>query len=42
VMARACGHSRLDEFSLDDLATFDAKLAQLSGVAFSGFSSESG
>jgi methylamine---glutamate N-methyltransferase subunit C len=42
VMARACGHSRLDEFSLDDLATFDAKLAQLSGVAFSGFNSESG
>ena len=42
VMARACGHSRLDEFSLDDLATFDAKLAQLSGVAFSGFSPESG
>lgn len=42
VMARACGHSRFDEFNLDDLATFDAKLARLSGVEFSGFNSGSG
>lgn len=40
VMARACGHSNLNEFSSDDLATFDHKLAQLSGVEFSGFNPE--
>ena len=37
VLARACGHSSLNEFSLDDLATFDRKLSELSGIAFSGF-----
>lgn len=37
VMARACGHSHLNEFNRDDIATFDAKLAQLSGIEFSGF-----
>lgn len=37
VMARACGHSSLSDFAIDDLATFDQKLAELSGVAFSGF-----
>jgi len=36
-MARACGHSHLNEFNRDDIATFDAKLAQLSGIEFSGF-----
>ena len=40
VMARACGHSHLNEFNQDDLATFDAKLAQLSGIKFSGFDSD--
>ena len=40
VMARACGHSRLDGFCLEDLATFDEKLARLSGVDFSGFNSQ--
>jgi len=40
VMARACGHSHLNEFSHDDLATFDSKLAQLSGIEFSGFNPE--
>ncbi len=42
VMARACGHSHLAEFSYDDLATFDARLAQLSGITFSGFDPERG
>jgi CDGSH-type Zn-finger protein len=37
VMARACAHSHLNEFNRDDIATFDAKLAQLSGIEFSGF-----
>ncbi|NOY15414.1 MAG: glutamate synthase [Gammaproteobacteria bacterium] len=40
VMARACGHSHLNEFSSDDIATFDFKLAQLSGITFSGFDPE--
>ncbi|NOY62550.1 MAG: glutamate synthase [Gammaproteobacteria bacterium] len=38
VMARACGHSHLNEFTREDLATFDRQLAELSGVEFSGFS----
>lgn len=37
VMARACGYSHLNQFNKDDLATFDAALAQLSGIEFSGF-----
>ncbi|VAX11874.1 Glutamate synthase [NADPH] large chain [hydrothermal vent metagenome] len=37
VMARACGHSQLNQFTKDDLATFDPVLARLSGVEFSGF-----
>ncbi|MBK1877523.1 glutamate synthase-related protein [Pelagicoccus mobilis] len=36
VMARACGHSSLSEFSLDDLATWDRELSQLSGISYSG------
>lgn len=37
VMSRACGHSHLNQFNRDDLASFDPVLAQLSGVEFSGF-----
>jgi glutamate synthase domain-containing protein 2 len=36
VMARACGHSHLNQFALDDLATFDRELAAMSGIPFSG------
>lgn len=32
VLARACGHHRLAEFTLDDLTTFDRDFAYLSGV----------
>ena len=39
VMARACGHSHLNQFNEDDLATFNRRLAELSGVEFSGFDS---
>ncbi len=35
-LARACGHERLDEFSVDDLTTFDREMALLSGVAYGG------
>ncbi|MYL22391.1 glutamate synthase [Halomonas alkaliantarctica] len=36
VMARACGHSALSEFNPDDLATWNRKMAQLSGVVYAG------
>jgi glutamate synthase domain-containing protein 2/CDGSH-type Zn-finger protein len=37
VMARACGHSRLNQFNSDDLSTFSHELSQLSGIEYSGF-----
>ncbi len=40
VMARACGHSHLNEFNKDDLATFNHELSKLSGIAFSGFDAD--
>jgi glutamate synthase domain-containing protein 2 len=36
VMARACGHNALNQFSLDDLATFDRELAELAGLDYAG------
>ncbi len=36
VMARACGHARLADFTPDDLTTFKPDMAALSGVAFAG------
>lgn len=36
VMARACGHDHFDQFGKDDLATWNADMAKLSGVKFSG------
>ncbi|MDR5897619.1 glutamate synthase-related protein [Halomonas vilamensis] len=36
VMARACGHSSLSAFNLDDLATWNREMADLSGVSFAG------
>jgi len=36
VMARACGHSHLNQLNKDDLATWHYDIARLSGVAFSG------
>jgi len=40
VLARACGHSHLNHFSVDDLATCNHKLARLSGIEYSGFDLE--
>jgi glutamate synthase domain-containing protein 2 len=40
VMARACGYSHLKQFNIDDLATFDPVLAQLSGIEFAGYDSK--
>lgn len=38
VMARACGHSHLNQFTQEDLATWHREMAYLSGVKYSGFS----
>jgi len=36
VMARACGHSHLDQFTRDDLVTWRPDMERLSGVRFGG------
>ena len=36
VLARACGHTRLDQFCVDDLTTFETDMAALTGIAFGG------
>jgi glutamate synthase domain-containing protein 2 len=36
IMARACGHDHLSDFSLSDLTTWKHDMARLSGVAFAG------
>jgi glutamate synthase domain-containing protein 2 len=36
LMARACGHQHLNEFTIDDLTTFKTDMAELSGIAFGG------
>ena len=36
VLARAAGHRRLSDFSMDDLTTFKVDMAELTGVAFGG------
>ncbi len=36
VMARACGHTHLNQFNQNDLTTWKREMADLSGVAFGG------
>lgn len=36
VLARACGHDALDQFSVDDLTTFDREMHHLTGIAYGG------
>ena len=36
ILARACGHTRLDQFTLSDLTTFDRDMAYLTGVKYGG------
>ena len=38
VMARACGHDHLSQFTLGDIATWKKEIAQLTGVPFCGIS----
>ncbi len=35
-LARACGHTRLDQFSADDLTTWKKEIASLTGVRYGG------
>ncbi|MCK9516753.1 MAG: glutamate synthase-related protein [Ottowia sp.] len=37
VMARACGHDHLNQFAREDLASWHKELADLAGIAWSGF-----
>jgi len=37
VMARACGHHSLNDFTKDDLATWHREMAKLSGINYSGY-----
>ncbi|MCP4197123.1 MAG: glutamate synthase [Proteobacteria bacterium] len=37
VLARACGHSHVNQFDKHDIATWDPELAQLCGIEYSGF-----
>ncbi len=36
VMARACGHHHLSEFSGNDITTWKRDMAELSGISFAG------
>lgn len=36
VLARACGHSHLNQFERDDLTTFDLNMADLTGIEYGG------
>ncbi len=36
ILARACGHTHLNQFNVDDLTTWDREMAHLSGVAYGG------
>ncbi len=36
VIARACGHNHLNQFNIEDLATWHYEMARLSGVKYSG------
>jgi len=36
VLARACGHSHLRDFAMDDLTTWKTEMASLTGVAYGG------
>ena len=36
VLARACGHSHLDQLNIDDLTTFDREMHHLAGIPYGG------
>jgi len=38
VLARACGHDHLDQFTMDDLTTWKREMAHLTGIGYGGVS----
>ncbi len=36
VMARACGHDHLNQFTLNDITTWKREISDLSGIAYAG------
>ena len=36
VVARACGHSSLQQFNMDDITTFHYEMARLTGIQYAG------
>jgi hypothetical protein len=38
VLARACGHTHLNQFNTDDITTFKRDMAYLTGIAYGGVS----
>lgn len=36
ILARACGHTHLNQFGRDDLTTWKEEMARLSGVSYGG------
>jgi glutamate synthase domain-containing protein 2 len=40
VMARACGHSHLDQFNANDITTWKKEMAELTGIQFAGVGSK--
>ncbi len=36
VLARACGHTHLNQLNVDDLTTFDREMAHLTGIRYGG------
>ena len=39
VLSRACGHSHLNEFELNDLTTWKQEMSDLAGIPFAGVGS---
>jgi glutamate synthase domain-containing protein 2 len=40
IMARACGHTHLNQFNADDITTWKKEMAALTGIAFAGVGNE--
>jgi len=36
VIARACGHAKLSDFSFEDLSTLDFEMHRLTGIHYAG------
>ena len=36
ILARACGHTHLNELSIDDLVTWKDEMSRLAGVPYGG------